>query len=84
MYRHLEAVVKSFDPGQRGWLSAGQVRRAFTTLGLTPPANMEERIPTDVVLNNLRQTQEKELFELLSAGVPGFGREDSTQETQSD
>ncbi|KAJ8736342.1 hypothetical protein PYW08_006998 [Mythimna loreyi] len=81
--RHLEAVVKSFDPGHRGWLSAGQVRRAFTTLSLTPPINIEERTSTDVVLNNLRATQEQELFDLLSAGVPGFTGEESIQDNQT-
>ncbi|KAJ8704489.1 hypothetical protein PYW07_011677 [Mythimna separata] len=82
--RHLVAVIKSFDPGQKGWLSAGQVRRAFITLGLTPPSEIEDRTPTDVVLNNLRVTQEKELFELLSAGVKvGHDEEeDSDEETQ--
>lgn len=67
--RHLEAVVKSFDPGQRGWLSAGQTRRAFITLGLTPDDNLEDRIPCDVVLKNIRTTQESELYELLCAGM---------------
>lgn len=66
----MEAVVKSFDPGQRGWLSAGQVRRAFTSLGFSPPDDvLSERTPTDVVLNNLRTTQERELFDLLASGV---------------
>ncbi|KAL0851135.1 hypothetical protein ABMA28_007000 [Loxostege sticticalis] len=67
--RHLEAVVKSFDPGQRGWLSAGQTRRAFVTLGLTPEEPLEDRIPCDVVLNSLRKTQETELYNLLAAGM---------------
>ncbi|XP_060806463.1 GPI ethanolamine phosphate transferase 1 [Amyelois transitella] len=67
--RHLQAVIKSFDPGQRGWLSCGQVRRAFTTLGLSPPAFLQERMPCDVVFNLLRNTQEAELFNLLSAGM---------------
>ncbi|KAJ0182490.1 hypothetical protein K1T71_001859 [Dendrolimus kikuchii] len=56
--RHLEAVVKSFDPGQRGWLSIGQMRRAYITLGLTPKETLEERIPIEQVLNGLRKTQE--------------------------
>ncbi|CAH0592490.1 unnamed protein product [Chrysodeixis includens] len=67
--RHLEAVVKSFDPGQRGWLSAGQVRRAFKTLGLTLKDDLEERIPTDEVLKGLKVAQEEELYELLNAGI---------------
>lgn len=62
-------MVKSFDPGQRGWLSAGQTRRAFVTLGLTPEEPLEDRIPCDVVLNSLRKTQETELYNLLAAGM---------------
>ncbi|XP_026731554.1 uncharacterized protein LOC113496515 [Trichoplusia ni] len=69
LLRHLEAVVKSFDPGQRGWLSAGQVRRAFITLGLTPVDDLDDRIPTDVVLEMLKYTQENELYDLLIAGM---------------
>lgn len=69
LFRHLEAVVKSFDPGQRGWLSAGQVRRAFITLGLTPVDDLDDRIPTDVVLEMLKITQENELYDLLIAGM---------------
>uniref|UniRef100_A0A2A4JN57 EF-hand domain-containing protein n=1 Tax=Heliothis virescens TaxID=7102 RepID=A0A2A4JN57_HELVI len=66
--RHLEAVVKSFDPCNRGWLSAGQVRRAFITLGLTPEAEISDKTPTQDVYEKLRETQKKELFDLLSAG----------------
>ncbi|PZC84321.1 hypothetical protein B5X24_HaOG205516 [Helicoverpa armigera] len=66
--RHLEAVVKSFDPGNRGWMSAGQVRRAFTTLGLTPEAEISEKTPTQDVYEKLRETQKRELYELLNAG----------------
>lgn len=69
LFRHLEAVVKSFDPGQRGWLSAGQVRRAFITLGLTPADDIDERIPTDVVLEAIKKRQEDELYDLLIAGM---------------
>ncbi|XP_075972942.1 uncharacterized protein LOC142974454 [Anticarsia gemmatalis] len=67
--RHLQAVVKSFDPGNRGWLSSGQVRRAFTTLGITPKNNLEERVSTDEVFCVLKQCQESQLFHLLSAGT---------------
>ncbi|CAB3240048.1 unnamed protein product [Arctia plantaginis] len=67
--RHLRAVIKSFDPGNRGWLTPGQVRRAFITLGLTLTETLNERIPTDVLFELLKTTQEKELFSLLTAGV---------------
>ncbi|PZC79102.1 uncharacterized protein LOC124630981 [Helicoverpa zea] len=67
--RHLEAVIKSFDPNNRGWLTSGQMRRAFRTLGLPPMETSDEKIPSDVVLNNLRSTQEHELYQLLVAGV---------------
>lgn len=66
--RHLQAVMKSFDPCNRGWLTAGQVRRAFTTLGLTPKSNLEVKTPTLEVLDMLRETQEEELLSLLKAG----------------
>ncbi|KAL4712661.1 hypothetical protein ACJJTC_007958 [Scirpophaga incertulas] len=65
---HLEAIMKSFDPGQRGWLSEGQTRRVFITLGLKPPINLDEQIPCNVVFESLKKAQENELFELLSAG----------------
>ncbi|KAJ8716227.1 hypothetical protein PYW08_013512 [Mythimna loreyi] len=67
--RHLEAVVKSFDPCNRGWMTTGQVRRAFTTLGLTPKSNLEVKTSTQEVLEILRETQERELLLLLSAGT---------------
>ncbi|XP_049876772.1 GPI ethanolamine phosphate transferase 1-like isoform X3 [Pectinophora gossypiella] len=66
--RHLEAVVKSFDPGQRGWLSPGQVKRAFITLGLPPREITEEKLPTEEVLNELEAVQERELYHLVTAG----------------
>ncbi|XP_059050889.1 GPI ethanolamine phosphate transferase 1-like [Achroia grisella] len=67
--RHLEAVVKSFDPGQRGWLSAGQIRRVYITLDLTPPELFDEKTFCETILNDLEKTQEMELFTLLSAGA---------------
>ncbi|XP_045778483.1 uncharacterized protein LOC123876305 [Maniola jurtina] len=70
--RHLEAVIKSFDPGQRGWLSAGQVHRLYTTLGLNIEEltlKNDEKIQCDVLLDTLKKTQEVELFQLLAAGV---------------
>ncbi|XP_072937915.1 uncharacterized protein [Epargyreus clarus] len=70
--RHLEAVIKSFDPGNRGWLSAGQVRRMYSTLGLTPDIlddEYEERYPTDTVLEKVTIAQEMELFDLLASGM---------------
>lgn len=81
--RHLKAVVKSFDPGQRGWMSAGQVRRAFITLGLTPEDDLEDRIPCDIVLEKLKRTQELELFSLLSAGTETV-TENSENSSKSD
>ncbi|CAG9796564.1 unnamed protein product [Diatraea saccharalis] len=83
-FRHLEAVVKSFDPGQRGWLSAGQTRRAFITLGLQPDDDLDERISSDEVLNTLRQRQESELFELLSAGMDLPENTESSKSDSSD
>ncbi|KAM3967908.1 LOW QUALITY PROTEIN: phosphatidylinositol glycan anchor biosynthesis class N [Aphomia sociella] len=65
--RHLEAVIKSFDPGQRGWLSPGQIRRAYFTLGLTPPEFLEDKTSCEAVLRNIKKSQEIELFNLLSA-----------------
>lgn len=62
-------MVKSFDPGERGWMSAGQIRRAYATLGLTPTELTEDRVPTSVVLENLVQDQKTELLDLLSAGA---------------
>ncbi|XP_030040259.2 uncharacterized protein LOC115455726 [Manduca sexta] len=67
--RHLKAVIKSFDPGQRGWLSAGQIRRAYTTLGLTPKEFLDDRVQCDIVINSLKDSQETELLGLLSAGM---------------
>lgn len=61
--------MKSFDPGQRGWLSAGQMRRAYITLGLTPDDTCDESVSTDTALNNLRKAQEIELFSLIAAGM---------------
>ncbi|XP_026758572.3 GPI ethanolamine phosphate transferase 1 [Galleria mellonella] len=65
--RHLEAVIKSFDPGQRGWLSTGQIRRIYTTLGITPPEIFEDKTSCEVVLNSLEKSQEIDLFSLVSA-----------------
>ncbi|KAF9415642.1 hypothetical protein HW555_006787 [Spodoptera exigua] len=70
--RHLEAVVKSFDPSGRGWVSTGQVRRAYITLGLPPPENIEERISTAELLEGLKETQERELLSLLCAGIETY------------
>ncbi|KOB51938.1 EF hand 2 domain containing protein [Operophtera brumata] len=67
--KHLEAVVKSFDPGQRGWLSEGQMRRAYITLGLSPAKTIEDRVLTNVALYNLQKAQETELFNLIAAGM---------------
>ncbi|XP_045503245.1 uncharacterized protein LOC123700123 [Colias croceus] len=67
--RHLDAVIKSFDPCQRGWLSAGQVRRLYTTLGLVPEEFVEERVPVDLVFKSVKCCQEKELYNLLAAGT---------------
>lgn len=80
----MEAVVKSFDPGQRGWLSAGQTRRAFTTLGLTPDEELDDRIPCDIVLDSLKKTQELELFSLLSAGSNIIENSEDSSKTDSD
>nr|XP_049692471.1 uncharacterized protein LOC126053726 [Helicoverpa armigera] len=69
--RHLKAVINSFDPNDRGWLSAGQVRRAFMTLGLSlEDLKLDEKIPTDIVLKLLETVQEQELHNLLVAGIP--------------
>ncbi|XP_022830296.1 uncharacterized protein LOC111359089 [Spodoptera litura] len=68
-HRHLQAVVNSFDPSGRGWVTTGQVRRAYYTLGLPPPEPIEERMTTAELMNGLKETQERELLELLSAGI---------------
>ncbi|CAH4031181.1 unnamed protein product [Pieris brassicae] len=67
--RHLEAVIKSFDPCNRGWLSAGQIRRLYTTLGLQFSEVLEERTSCDEVLDKLKICQEEEIYDLLSAGA---------------
>ncbi|XP_046976753.1 uncharacterized protein LOC124542871 [Vanessa cardui] len=67
--RHLEAIVKSFDPALRGSLSAGQVRRLYNTLGFSFSEISAERVPCDEVLKNLKITQENDLAQLLGAGV---------------
>ncbi|CAH2254856.1 jg15397 [Pararge aegeria aegeria] len=67
--RHLEAVIKSFDPGQRGWLSAGQVQRLYATLEFTGEELSEERTSCNVLLDNLKRTQEMELLQLLTVCV---------------
>ncbi|CAK1540049.1 unnamed protein product [Leptosia nina] len=67
--RHLQAVIKSFDPCQRGWLSAGQVRRLYTTLGLPLEEVLEDKMSCDVVLKKLISCQEDDLYNLLSAGT---------------
>ncbi|RVE42551.1 hypothetical protein evm_012799 [Chilo suppressalis] len=82
--KHLEAVVKSFDPGQRGWLSAGQTRRAFITLGLQPDEHLHERNPYDEVLNSLQKKQETELFDLLCAGIDFSESTDISKSNSSD
>lgn len=62
--------MKSFDPSQTGWVNAGQLRRAYITLGLNPPkVPDDEKIPTDEFLKNLKRDQENELSELLRAGA---------------
>lgn len=66
--RHLEAVLKSFDPGQRGWLSAGQMRRTYMTLGITPDVRNDDRISTQDALTSLIRAQETDLFNLVAAG----------------
>lgn len=66
--RHLKAIIRGFDPGDRGWLAAGQFRRAHITLGFLPEESLQERIPTDIALKKLKDTQERELFCLLNAG----------------
>ncbi|XP_063548560.1 GPI ethanolamine phosphate transferase 1-like [Cydia strobilella] len=68
--RHLEAVIKSFDPGRRGWLSSGQVRRLYATLGLTLEEYPHEKISTAIIFKDIKKTQESELLCLLSAGIP--------------
>ncbi|XP_023943366.1 uncharacterized protein LOC112049631 [Bicyclus anynana] len=78
--RHLEAVIKSFDPGQRGWLNGGQAQRVYTTLGLINEELIEEKIPCDVLLDTLKQTQEIELFQLLSAGTDAFNDKNNNKE----
>lgn len=65
----MEAVIKSFDPGQRGWLSAGQIRRLYTTLGLTLEDDLDDRNSTEMVFNNVKKAQETELLFLLTAGM---------------
>lgn len=63
-------MVKSFDPSQRGWVNAAQMRRAYITLGLNPPKIPDdEKIPTDEFQKNLKKDQENELSELIMAGV---------------
>ena len=66
-------------------MSTGQVRRAFITMGLTPPSILlgDEKIPTSVVMHNLRVVQEQELFDLLTAGVPGFEKTDKSSSNSS-
>ncbi|KAI8438571.1 hypothetical protein MSG28_011028 [Choristoneura fumiferana] len=81
--KHLEAVIKSFDPGQRGWLSAGQIRRLYTTLGLTPEDDLDDRISTEVVFNNVKKAQESELLCLLSAGMPTEDLSENTSSTST-
>ncbi|XP_047984572.1 uncharacterized protein LOC125225084 [Leguminivora glycinivorella] len=68
--RHLEAVIKSFDPGRRGWLTSGQVRRLYATLGLTLEEYPHEKVSTAVIFKDIKRTQEVELLRLLSAGIP--------------
>lgn len=63
--------MKSFDPGDRGWLSSGQVRRVYFMLGITPEAEIPEKTPTDQVLDTLRRVQEQDLYALLTAGGSG-------------
>ncbi|XP_026320221.1 uncharacterized protein LOC113230485 [Hyposmocoma kahamanoa] len=68
--RHLEAIIKSFDPGRRGWISADQLRRMYTTVGLNSTDIPEdERIPTDDLQKKLTLDQEIELYDLVVAGT---------------
>lgn len=64
----MEAVLNSFDPGHRGWLSAGQLRRLYTTLGMNLTNIPDDRICTIELLKKLKLDQEVELFELILAG----------------
>ncbi|CAH0727330.1 unnamed protein product, partial [Brenthis ino] len=82
--KHLEAVIKSFDPGQRGWLSAGQVQRIYATLGFTTEEIFEERIPCNLVLSNLKKTQEIELLHLLEAGLIKDNKSDDLKSVSLD
>ncbi|CAK1602080.1 unnamed protein product [Parnassius mnemosyne] len=67
--RHLEAVVRSFDPGHRGWLTAGQIRRLYATLGLLIKEELPDSTPCETVINNVKEAQENELFDLLLVGL---------------
>lgn len=68
--RHLEAIIKSFDPGRRGWISADQLRRMYTTVGLNcTDIPEDERIPTDDLQKKLTLDQEIELYDLVVAGT---------------
>ncbi|CAG4978612.1 unnamed protein product [Parnassius apollo] len=75
--RHLEALVKSFDPGHRGWLTAGQIRKLYATLGLLIKEELPDILPCETILNNVKEAQENELFDLL-LGRPTKNTSDDT------
>lgn len=63
-------MVKSFDPGHRGWVNAGQLRRIYITLGLNPPKIPDDDIiSTTELLKNLKKDQEYKLSEILKASA---------------
>lgn len=81
----MKAVIKSFDPGQRGWISACQLGRIYTTVGLNPPdIEEDEKISTEDFLKKLKFDQETELLELVSAGNTAAEEECSNNKTDSD
>lgn len=77
--RHLEAVIKSFDPGQRGWLTAGQTRRLYATLGLAIKDEFNESMPCETIFKKVTEAQENELFDLISAGMDDYWKLRKTQ-----
>ncbi|XP_041975767.1 uncharacterized protein LOC121730695 [Aricia agestis] len=67
--RHIEAVLKSFDPGQRGWLNVCQVRRLYESLGLEiNQVDEKDKFAADAILEDIKNKQELALRELLMAG----------------
>lgn len=69
----MRAVITSFDPSQRGWLTYEQISQVFLTLGLPLDTSLltldNNKMTTNQLLIILRQYQEEILMNVFLAGI---------------